>query len=133
MKCIFCDIIKGKEKSHIVWNNRRFYAFLDKRPIKKGHVLLVPKKHIKDVESMTEKQMSDFFLEAKFLMPSIQRAMKSKRVALAVEGFGINHTHLHLVPVNKGNDLNPLKAKSVSENVLTTVQKSLIAQIKKQV
>ncbi|KKP79755.1 MAG: hypothetical protein A2271_00425 [Candidatus Moranbacteria bacterium RIFOXYA12_FULL_35_19] len=41
------------------------------------------------------------------------------------EGFGVSHTHIHLVPMHKGNDLNPERAKRASEKELKKMQKIL--------
>lgn len=123
MKCTFCNIVKRKQKSHIVWEDKRFLAFLDMKPIKSGHILFIPKKHSNSIESLSNKETTDFFIKAKILMTKIKKATKAKKVAMALEGFGVSHTHLHLVPVNKGNDLNPIKAKKVTENSLIKVHK----------
>ncbi len=47
--CIFCKIVKGEMPCHKVWEDEDFLAFLDVNPVVEGHVLVIPKKHYKDI------------------------------------------------------------------------------------
>lgn len=64
----------------------------------------------------------------KWIAPIIQQAMRCKRVGIAVEGFGVPHVHIHLVPVNSGNELNPERAVPASPEQLKSVQ-NIICQV----
>jgi histidine triad (HIT) family protein len=48
-ECIFCKIIEGSIPSHKVYENDDCYAFLDIFPANRGHTLVIPKKHVKDI------------------------------------------------------------------------------------
>ena len=130
MKCLFCDIINNEVPVFNVWEDDDFLAFLDINPINSGHTLLIPKVHIEDVFNMSDNYFRKLFLTAKKIAPILQKATRAKRVGMAVEGFGVPHAHLHLVPVNNGNELNPEKAKTATEAELNNIQK-LILKIKK--
>lgn len=129
MKCIFCDIIRGEIHAHKVWENDDFLAILDVNPINKGHLLLIPKKHIQDIFDMPSLLFSNIFQVAKKIAPMLKKSMKAKKIGIAVEGFGIPHVHIHLVPINKGNELNPERAKKASEASLKKLKKSLSKQL----
>lgn len=131
MKCIFCEIAKGRVPSFKVWESRSFMVLLDTKPINKGHLLLIPKKHFKDVFSMPEPWFTNLFKTAKKVAPILRRMSGAKRIGLAIEGFGVPHVHIHLVPVNKGNKLNPLRAKRVSVKELRKTQQRFIQRFRK--
>lgn len=113
--CILCKIVSGAEKDHIVWSNNDYITVLDLRPMAAGHLLLVPKIHTPYLFVMEDVPYTDLLLIAKKLAEPLRATMMSKRIGLAVEGVTIDHVHLHLVPVNHGNDLDPNKAHAVSE------------------
>jgi histidine triad (HIT) family protein len=129
--CIFCKITKKQIPAYIVFENKDFLAFLDLNPISKGHTLLIPKKHIGYVFEAKEPLYSNIFKTIKKLAAPLQKMTKAKRIGLAIEGFGVGHVHVHLVPVNKGNDLNPEGETCRSKRACTdysTVQKVLISR-----
>mgnify|MGYP001560527161 CR=1 FL=1 len=56
--------------------------------------------------------------------------MKAPRVGVAIEGFSVPHAHVHIVPVYKGNELNPLKAKRISEKKMTDINNLFVKRFK---
>lgn len=63
--------------------------------------------------------------------PLIQQAMECQRVGIAVEGFSVHQVHIHLVPVNSVNELNPERAVTASPEQLTIVQNKICQVINK--
>ena len=126
MECVFCQIINGKIEAMKIWENDQFILLLDRKPINRGHVMLIPKTHIENVFNMPEPAYNALFRTAKDVAPILQELTQAKRIGLAIEGFGVPHVHVHLVPVNKGNQLNPLRAKEVSAATLRRIQQEFI-------
>jgi len=122
---IFQDIIDNKIPSHKIWEDDKFLAILDVNPIKPGHILLLPKIDIDYVFDLEDDVYVELFLKAKFISRILKSALKCKRVGLAVEGFGVSHIHVHLVPINSGNELNPANAKPASYQQLLAMEKKL--------
>jgi histidine triad (HIT) family protein len=118
MNCLFCEIIHAKVPAFTVWENDSFLAFLDIHPINPGHTLLIPKEHVEDVFAMSDETIENLFVTAKKLAPSLKKATSAKRIGIIVEGFGVPHVHVHLVPVNNGNELNPERAKEAAQEEL---------------
>lgn len=116
--CIFCKIVEGEIPSYKVYEDDHFLAFLDINPINLGHTLLVPKKHIDYVFDLNDESYCSIWTKAKELAPKIQAATNSKRIGIAVEGFAVPHAHIHLVPINKGNELDPNLAKPADSSKL---------------
>ena len=126
MKCIFCNIISGKSQAYKVWENENFLAFLDIKPINPGHILLIPKTHTEEIFDLPDNIFNEIFQITKKLSTPLKLAISAKRVGIAVEGLGVPHTHMHIVPIHNGNDLNPERAKAASETELIEIQKLLI-------
>jgi histidine triad (HIT) family protein len=105
--CIFCQIIKGVEPAHRVWESEDFLAFLTIRPCNPGHTLLIPKTHVDYVFDLEEPLYSNIFRAAKQLSEPIERATDAKRIGVAIEGLSVPHAHLHLVPLHDVAELDP--------------------------
>lgn len=111
MASIFTKIIKGEIPSYKIAENENFYAFLDAFPVAKGHVLVVPKKEIDkiwDLDKKTYQGLMDFSYE---IAHAIEKAIPCLRVGMAVVGLEVPHVHVHLVPMNKMEDINFSKEK----------------------
>jgi len=109
--CLFCKIVKEDLPSYKIWENERFLAFLDINPINLGHTVLISKKHVDYIFDLEEPLYLEMFKIAKQLSKVLKKAIGSKKVGLVVEGFAVPHAHIHLVPINKGNELNSSRAK----------------------
>lgn len=126
MNCLFCNITKNKESAFTVWENSHFLVILDIRPINPGHLLIIPKEHFEDVYGIPEPLFGELFQIVKKIAGPLREAMSCVRTGLAVEGFGEPHVHVHLVPVNKGNELNPERAKKVPDVELQAMHLKLV-------
>ena len=125
MECIFCDIIANRKPGYKVWENDDFVVILDIAPINPGHVLLIPKIHCADVYELPVTLYDKLFQIVKKIAGPLKRATAAARIGMAIEGFGVPHVHVHLVPVNGGNELNPERAKRATECELRQMQELL--------
>jgi histidine triad (HIT) family protein len=117
-KCIFCKIIKGEIPAQKFYEDENFIAILDINPVKEGHTMIIPKDHVSDILDLEEPSYSELFKTAKKIAKILKKSFNSKRVGYVIEGFGVDHVHLHLIPINKGYDLNPHDAKLASKEEL---------------
>src|SRR3989338_8673069 len=113
--CIFCKIIDGEIPVVKIFEDKKYFAFLDMNPINPGHTLLIPKKHTDYLFDLSDDEYSELMLKAKHLAKLLKNKLNPKRVGIAVEGFFIPHAHIHLVPLNKGGGLSFEKAKPMSK------------------
>jgi len=88
MTCIFCNIIKGKQRSLKVWENRDFILLLVPQPINPGHIILITKKHIDYIFDLKEPLYSEIFRTAKKISFILRKLSQAKRIGLAIDGFG---------------------------------------------
>jgi histidine triad (HIT) family protein len=115
MSCAFCKIVQGESPAHVVWQDDLFLAFLDVEPINPGHLLLIPRQHVDYVFDLDDPLYGPLFARAKELADPLRRATGCGRVGVVVEGYGVPHVHIHLVPINGPMELDPNRAASRAE------------------
>lgn len=123
--CIFCKIIRNEIPSYTVWEDDAFQAFLDLHPVNPGHLLIIPKEHAENIFDMPEGRYQELFNTARALSAPLQNAMESVRVGMVVEGFGVPHVHLHLVPINGPHELDSNRAKAMPAEELATIAEKI--------
>ncbi|VVB83116.1 HIT domain protein [uncultured archaeon] len=123
--CIFCKIIKGEIPAVKLWEDEKYFVFLDKSPINPGHTLVLPKKHTDYIFDLNDKEYTELMLKAKEIAKILKKKLNPKRVGMAVEGFFVPHVHIHLVPENRGNELNPERAMNMDVKELNKLAEKI--------
>lgn len=99
--CIFCKIVSRDFDSARIWEDKKFLAILDVNPNTRGMTLVLPKKHHDSyVVDMPDTEYGEYFSVVKKIAKMLERALKVKRVALVMEGLGVNHAHIKLYPLH---------------------------------
>jgi len=99
-KCIFCEIAKGNIPAVKIWQNEDFVAILDLNPNTKGMTLVLTKDHYDSYAfDMPDDIYQKFTLASKEVAKILERGLGVKRVAMVMEGMGINHAHIKLYPL----------------------------------
>ena len=106
---IFTRIIKGEIPSHKVYEDDQVIAFLDVHPLRPGHTLVVPKVQIDHLWELDDETYQYVWMVVKRLGAHIKETLRSPRVGVIVEGFGVPHAHIHLIPIEKGDDLKQVQ------------------------
>ncbi len=127
--CIFCKIADKEIPAHVVWENERFLAFADIKPVNPGHLLIIPKSHVDSVFDLPESLYPEIFEIAKMLSAPLQRAMRAERIGIAIEGFGVAHAHLHLIPLNGPGELDMGRAQPMDREELEKVMEKIKQEI----
>ncbi len=130
MTTIFSKIIKGEIPAYKIAEDDRFLAFLDIKPLAKGHTLVIPKKEVDYLFDMDDQLYADYFLFAKKVALAIKKVVPCEKIGVAVVGLEVLHAHIHLVPINDIYDIDFKKpklnftqeefrqiAKSISDNL----------------
>ena len=101
-KCIFCEIVSGNIPTVIFWENDEFLAFLSIDPNTEGYSCVIPKQHFSsDVLKMPNEPLQRFVLAAKVVSQLLEDFYSDVgRVGLIIEGTGIDHAHIKLVPMH---------------------------------
>ncbi len=126
--CIFCKIVSGIVPAIKIWEDEKYFAFLDINPINPGHTVLIPKKHDDYLFSLNDNEYGELMLKTKKIAKILKDKLNPKRIGVAVEGFAVPHVHIHLVPLNKGNELNPERARHMDETKLKLIAEKIIGK-----
>lgn len=113
MPTIFTKIINGDIPCHKILEDDNHLAFLDIRPIKKGHALVIPKKEIDYIFDMEDADLAELMRFSKKVARMIKAKIPCRKVGIMVCGIEVAHTHIHLVPFDAIADLNFANAKDV--------------------
>ena len=113
--CIFCKIAKREIPSHTVHDYEDCFAFMDIRPIRPGHVLVIPKLHIDHFSDLPDAAATKVLLVAQRLTKKLRAVLKPPRVGLLIGGFHVPHAHVHLVPMHDDHDLTSQNYAKVAD------------------
>jgi histidine triad (HIT) family protein len=124
MASIFSKIISGEIPSHKVAETVDYLAFLDIQPLTRGHVLVIPKKEVDYIFDLDDEDYAGLWIFARIVADGVKKAVPCKKVGVAVIGLEVPHTHIHLIPMNRVDDMNFSKAKlnPTDEELAATAQ-----------
>jgi len=123
---IFTRIINGDISAYKIYEDDKVLAILDTHPVYPGHTLLVPKKQIDHIWDLNDEDYDYLWQVANKIGKHLRLRLKPARVGIIVEGFGVPHAHIHLVPIDHGNDL-----KNIPHIEIETDDKALAIMAKK--
>ncbi|RFU42444.1 HIT family protein [Actinomadura logoneensis] len=106
--CVFCEIIRGEHPAHVVLDAPEAMAFLDTRPLFKGHTLLVPREHHETLIDLPEEQVGPFFVQARRLAAVMESELGAAGSFVAANNRisqSVPHLHVHVVPRNPKDGL----------------------------
>jgi len=106
MATIFSKIIAGEIPCFKVAENDQFLAFLDIQPLRKGHVLVIPKTEVDYIFDMENEHLSEMMVFAKQVANKIKAVFPCRKVGVTVIGLEVPHAHIHLIPINGVSDMN---------------------------
>jgi ATP adenylyltransferase len=103
-ECIFCRIQRGEESERVLTRTDLGFAVLNKFPYSPGHILVIPNRHVGELEDLDDEESLD-------LQRLMKRSVKALRDEYAPHGFNIgmnlgrfagagvpDHLHWHVVP-----------------------------------
>ena len=135
--CLFCKIINGEIPSLKVYEDEHVFAFMDIMPLTKGHTLLIPKTHCKDLFEMPEEVARNLYAAAPKVANAIKAAFQPAGMNTvnnngAAAGQTVFHYHLHLIPRYDETDGLVVGWNSRQDEFPQEVLTTLAAQIKEQ-
>ena len=111
MATLFTKIVNGEIPCNKVLESDKFLAFLDIMPIKKGHVLVIPKVEVDYIFNIDDDLLGEMMVFSKQVAQKIERVFPCKRIGVTVIGLEVPHAHIHLIPINALDDMNFAKEK----------------------
>jgi len=111
MATIFTKIVRGEIPCYKIAEDEKYLAFLDINPLEKGHTLVIPKKENDYIFDLDDETYTGLYLFSKKVAKALEKAVTCKRIAVAVLGLEVPHTHVHLIPMNDLGATNFTKPK----------------------
>jgi histidine triad (HIT) family protein len=106
--CVFCAIVAGEVPADVVLEDTEVVAFLDRRPLFKGHTLLVPREHVVTLPDLPAGLRDGFLAAAQRLATAMVDGLGAQGSFVAMNNVvsqSVAHLHLHVVPRTKGDGL----------------------------
>ena len=106
--CVFCAIVAGETEAEVVLDETDFVAFLDQRPVFKGHLLLVPRQHVVTLPDLPAELRDGCLEAAQRLARAVVDGLGAQGSFVAMNNVvsqSVAHLHLHVVPRTKGDGL----------------------------
>ena len=109
--CIFCKIINKEIPANMIYEDKKFLAFLDIKPVSEGHLIIIPKKHIVWMQEADDQTISEIFKLTKKLMLALKKGIKCDYVQVGIVGNEVPHFHIHLIPRYYGDKFRNFPTK----------------------
>ena len=106
--CVFCEVVADERPAEVVLSDDLVLAFLDHRPVFKGHVLVAPRRHVVTLADLAPADIGPFFLRVQRLAVAVQAAMAADGSFVAMNNVvsqSVPHLHVHVVPRRRKDGL----------------------------
>src|SRR5439155_9869116 len=100
-ECVFCAIVRGSEKAEFVFRDDVVVAFLDHRPLQRGHTLVAPVAHVATFDDLPEAQIGPLFSRVRLVKRALESALRADGAFIALNdrvSQSVAHLHVHVVP-----------------------------------
>lgn len=130
MASIFSKIVNGEIPAYKIAETDDFLAFLDAFPLVKGHTLVIPKKEIDYIFDVNDELYTGLWQFSKEIAKAVKLAIPCQRIGVTVIGLEVPHVHIHLIPIQKMEDMNFSKpklnfSKEEMEMIATSIRSKL--------
>lgn len=130
MASIFTKIVNGDIPSYKIAENDDFYAFLDINPNAKGHTLVIPKREEDKIFELSEEEYLGLMSFSYKVAKAIEKTITCNRVGMSVVGLEVPHVHVHLIPINKMEDMQFIKKIKLTEDEFTSLANKISKNFK---
>ena len=118
--CIFCKIVNGEIPSRQVYEDEMFRVIMDVSPATKGHVLILTRKHYRNIFDLANPEASAVLVLAKKIAVAMKKSLKCEGINIiqnneALAGQSVFHFHLHSIPRYQNDGQNMLWTPGNSE------------------
>ncbi|OPY59612.1 MAG: AP-4-A phosphorylase [Pelotomaculum sp. PtaU1.Bin035] len=132
-KCVFCQILESAqdEDNLVLMRGEKTFVLMNRYPYTNGHIMVVPKRHVGEIEDLTDEEMMELFKNTQKMVKAL-RNFKPEGFNVGVNigriaGAGVpGHFHIHVVP-RWGGDTNFMPVfgdvRVISESLEVTFKK----------
>lgn len=112
---IFTKIINGEIPCHKIYEDENTFVFLDIHPVQPGHTLVVPKQQIDHFEDLPDDLYQAVWATTKKVATRL-KTLDRKRIGVIIDGTGVPHAHVHLIPFDTTQQLTNLADMNTEPN-----------------
>ena len=108
MSDVVCQIVAGDLDAAVVLRTEEVVAFLDHRPVFKGHVLVAPVSHVDTLLDLPADLMTPLLSQVQRVAGAVVKALAAQGTFVAINNVvsqSVPHLHVHVVPRTKGDGL----------------------------
>ncbi|MDN5797997.1 MAG: HIT family protein [Intrasporangium sp.] len=108
MDCAFCSVVAGDTRADIVLDEPDYVGFLDKRPVFKGHTLVVPREHVPTLLDLPPALHAGLVAVTQRVVSAVMTGLGAQGAFTAINTVvsqSVPHLHVHVVPRTKGDGL----------------------------
>lgn len=127
--CIFCKIANKEIPCDKVYEDEKYLAFLDIKPVADGHLLIIPKEHVVWMQEADDQTISEIFKLTKKLMLALKNGLPCDYVQESVVGNEVPHFHIHLIPRHEGDNFKNFPTKEYKNGTEKEVVKKIISAL----
>lgn len=136
--CIFCKIINGEMPAAKVYEDDYVYAFLDISQVTKGHTLVIPKVHTKNIYEMSAETAGELFARMPKIVNAIKKTYEPAGINLLnnnepTAGQVVFHYHIHIIPRYGENDGFSFKGESHTDDYTAEDLQQIAAAISQSI
>ena len=105
---VFCQIGRGDVDAAVVLRTDDVIAFLDHRPVFKGHVLVAPLQHVDTLLDLPQSLMQPLVISTQHVASAVVDALGAQGTFVAINNVvsqSVPHLHVHVVPRTRGDGL----------------------------
>ena len=106
MPSVFTKIIEGELPGRFVWRDERCVAFLTIAPLRRGHVLVVPREEVEHWVDLEPDLWAHLAEVSRSIGRALEQAYRPEKVGMMLAGLEVPHVHVHLVPIDALADLD---------------------------
>lgn len=106
--CLFCAAVAGKLDVAVVYSSKETFAFLDHRPVFKGHVLVVPRTHVETLGDLPAADVGPYFQDVQRIAVAVETGLRADGTFVALNNKisqSVPHLHTHVVPRHRKDGL----------------------------
>ena len=106
MASVFTQIIQQELPGHFVYQDDLAIAIMTIQPVQAGHVLVIPRAEVDHFDDLSPDIAAHLMQLSQRITKAIKQAFPCERVSMIIAGLEVPHTHIHLIPINRLEDIS---------------------------
>jgi histidine triad (HIT) family protein len=134
-ECLFCKIVSGKIPAENIYEDEDTLAFLDIHPINRGHTLVIPKEHYKNMYEIPAEKFTRVMRTAHLLAPKVKQAVGAHGINIGINNDGpagqlIFHLHVHVIPRFEDDGFAHWHGNPYQDGEIRSIKEMIIRELK---